>query len=130
MKTVLVVEDDHDVREVEVEILRRHGYMTDEARDGSEALEKIAKAKEEGRTVDLILLDISMPRMSGWQFLSARLRDPATAGTPIIVVSGTAGAEVGVGVTTVVACLFKPVDLHALLRVVARTLAEFSESIH
>lgn len=62
---VLVVEDDHDIRESVVDVLRNEGFETLEARHGAEALEQLRA--EKGPL--LVFLDLMMPRMSGWELL-------------------------------------------------------------
>jgi CheY-like chemotaxis protein len=82
--TVLVAEDDVDARRAVAGVLRDAGYTVIEAANGAEALQQ-AQAH---RDVDLIVLDMMMPVMDGWQFLAARMRDPQLRRTPTIVLSG------------------------------------------
>src|SRR5262245_36830107 len=63
--SVLVVEDDDGIRESIVEILRDEGYLVHEASNGREALEQL----KDGQRPCVVLLDLMMPVMSGWQFL-------------------------------------------------------------
>jgi CheY-like chemotaxis protein len=81
---VLVAEDDHDAREVLVALLRRHGYDAVSVANGREALEEIHRTSPPR----LVLLDLSMPIMDGWEFLGERERDPALRSIPVIVISG------------------------------------------
>ena len=62
---VLVVEDDHDIREILVDVLQNEGFDTVEAVHGLEALEKLKGEKEPV----LVFLDLMMPKMSGWELL-------------------------------------------------------------
>ena len=82
--TVLVVEDDEDTRSSTAELLRAFGYMVATAANGREAAALVAH----GRPPDVILLDLSMPVMSGWEFLLVVRRDRRLAGVPVIIVSG------------------------------------------
>jgi CheY-like chemotaxis protein len=85
MARVLVIDDEPDIRDGIAEILSAAGYEVLTASDGLEALEKA-----HGRlAVALILLDLVMPRMNGWQFRAAQKLDPAIARVPVIVVSAT-----------------------------------------
>lgn len=87
-KTVLIVEDEEAVRELEKFILEQQGYDVMEARDGLEGL-----AKAEFRKPDLILLDLMMPDVSGGRMFDEMKEHPATAGIPIVVVTGKPDAH-------------------------------------
>jgi CheY-like chemotaxis protein len=80
-RLVLVVDDHAGVRSTACEMIRSLGYITEEARSGEEGLEKIA-----ARTPDAVLLDVSLPGISGWEVLE-RIRDVAP-GTRVILSSG------------------------------------------
>lgn len=94
---ILLVDDDLDTLKLVGTTLEKQGYIIIAAKDGVEALEKVAE-----HTPDLILLDIMMPRMDGYE-VTRRLRsDPSTAGIPIILFTAkgqvedkVAGLEVG-----------------------------------
>jgi DNA-binding response OmpR family regulator len=85
---VLIVEDEEAVRELEKFILETQGYEVMEARDGLEGL-----AKAEFRKPDIILLDLMMPDVSGGRMYDEMMQHPATAGIPIIVVTGKPDAH-------------------------------------
>ncbi len=115
-KTVLVVDDEDDLRALFSMILGGAGYRIVEAGDGPEAI-KIACDDPP----DMILLDIRLPSMDGWEVLAELQRLPATASIPVIVVSAHAQAEnperaIGAGAR---AYLTKPVDRKKLLEAVA-----------
>src|ERR1700723_2629275 len=78
--TVLVVDDDPDIRLTLRQILREEGFRVREARDGLEALERIADEEP-----DLVLLDLMMPGINGWEVL-ATLRH-ARKDLPVVVLS-------------------------------------------
>lgn len=83
---ILVVDDDQAVRRVIVRSLQRMGYDVESATDGRQALQAI----HEGRPFDLVLLDLSMPEMSGQEFLEQfRLEDTQL---PVVIYSGVVGA--------------------------------------
>src|SRR5690349_23695253 len=87
--SVLVVEDDFDLRDALVPILEYEGHRVVSAANGKEALERL-------RTMpppSLILLDLMMPVMDGEQFRAQQLRDPALASIPVVIVSAHASAE-------------------------------------
>ena len=87
-KRILIVEDEEAVRELEKFILEQYGYEVTEARDGLEGL-----AKAEFRRPDLILLDLMMPDVSGGRMFEEMRKHPATAGIPIVVVTGKPDAH-------------------------------------
>jgi CheY-like chemotaxis protein len=109
---VLVVEDDSDLREVIADILRWEGIPVVVAQDGREALDHLTTHPQKPF---LILLDLMMPRMNGWQLLEHMDRDPALASLPVCIVSAS-----GHGKTRGRQLLRKPFQLEALLDVVAR----------
>ncbi len=79
---VLVVEDDPASREMLSRVLTREGYEVAEAENGSVALERIAERRPE-----LILLDLMMPVMDGFEFLEVLAREPQLASIPVIVIT-------------------------------------------
>lgn len=87
--SVLVVEDDPDIREALAEALGYEGYDVLLAENGQEALDVL---REHSRP-HVILLDLLMPVMSGWQFRQEQLADPALAGIPVVVVSASPPGE-------------------------------------
>jgi CheY-like chemotaxis protein len=112
-RSVLLVEDDLDVREALAEALTMEGHVVATARDGLEALQ-VARQ----RPPDLILLDLMMPRMTGWEFRAAQRVDPVLSSIPVVVVSACSrelAAEL-----EATAYLPKPFDLDKLLALVER----------
>ena len=83
MATLLVVEDEPDIRSAIAEVLRDEGHRVLEAGDGSEAL-GVLRA---GSRPDAIILDLMMPRLDGWGFRAAQLAEPDLARIPVLVVS-------------------------------------------
>lgn len=80
--TVLVSEDSDFIRRVICSTLKKSGYLTIEARDGSEARKLLATAN-----ADLILSDFNMPNLNGQELLEAARNEPATANTPVVILS-------------------------------------------
>ena len=78
-KSVLVVDDEEDVRSLVRELLERAGYRVLEARDGREGLRVLHEHKP-----DLIVLDVAMPELDGWQTLE-RIRD--VSGVPVLMLT-------------------------------------------
>lgn len=83
---LLLVEDDVDIRETLSDALGWEGYTVEVAAHGRAALDWLAK----GTHVDVILLDLMMPVMNGWEFRRAQLADPALANIPVVVLSASA----------------------------------------
>ncbi|HVV16873.1 MAG TPA: response regulator [Polyangia bacterium] len=109
---ILVVDDDDDARAGVVEILEHAQFQVRAARNGREALAEL----EAGLRPNLILLDLNMPVMDGWEFARLAAADPALADIPICMISG---AERSVGIPPqVVAVLRKPLEMTRLLSVV------------
>jgi CheY-like chemotaxis protein len=112
MPCVLIVEDDTDVREFMDVLLTTHGFETMTAANGREALERMKSKRP-----CLVLLDLMMPVMDGWQFRDEQLRQPELADIPVICV--TAVAEHSERLERLQApCLQKPVEFQTLLDVV------------
>jgi CheY-like chemotaxis protein len=107
-RTVLVVDDDELVRESLSLALELEGYATVLAAHGIDAL----IALRTGTRPDLILLDLEMPVMPGWEFRERQLADPAFRDIPVVVVSSS-HRQVSANRR-----LTKPFDLDHLLRTV------------
>lgn len=83
-KQVLVIEDDPTLRDSVAGLLQERGYAVDRAETGAAALDRLSA----GSRPSLILLDLMMPSMTGWDFLQRMRRDAALDGIPVIVLSG------------------------------------------
>jgi CheY-like chemotaxis protein len=114
---ILVVEDDAIMQKMALKILRSRGFSCELAVTGREAVAK-ARALHPG----LILMDLSLPEMNGWEATRALKADPALAGIPVVAV--TAHAMVGDKETAIAAgcaeCVTKPYELEELINVVER----------
>ncbi len=84
--TVMVVEDDALIRDAVIEILADEGIAAVGAHDGEDAL---AQLRADGVPPDVIVLDLMMPVMNGWQFRAEQLRDPRLARIPVVVMSAS-----------------------------------------
>lgn len=113
---VLIVDDDYGIREVMSEILEDAGYEVATAADGDEALRYLQAASS---LPCLILLDLMMPVMTGWEFRLAQQQDPRLAAIPVVALSARRSVTHETYTITVDAFLHKPVDLDHLLEVVA-----------
>jgi CheY-like chemotaxis protein len=107
--TIFIVEDDTDTREMLGRFLELEGYAVETAANGAQALQRLAG----GARVNLILLDLMMPVMDGWQFRKEQIRRAELAEIPVIVVS--AAGKDRIEKIDADAYLSKPVDLEELL---------------
>jgi two-component system, cell cycle response regulator DivK len=119
-RTVLIVEDNEDNRIVYSTILRHHGFRVSEALDGEEG---IAKAREE--LPDIILMDISIPVIDGWEVTQTLKRDELTRHIPVVALTahampGDRERAISVGCDGYLA---KPCEPRAVLAEVNRLLA-------
>ncbi|HYY46422.1 MAG TPA: response regulator [Candidatus Angelobacter sp.] len=114
---ILVVEDDTTMQKMTLKILRSRGFRSDLARNGKEALTMAAKLQP-----GLILMDLSLPEMNGWEATRALKADPALSQIPVVAI--TAHAMVGDRETAIAAgcteCLTKPYELEELIALVER----------
>lgn len=108
--TVLIVEDEEDLREMMREALESKGYSVVTAEEGQEALHKIDGIDH----LCLVLLDLLMPGMNGWDFFEKMRERPELAAVPVIVHS-SASSRAPAGVTRV---LQKPIMFERLISVV------------
>ena len=115
---ILVVEDDQDIRETLASVLTDEGYSVVPAANGAEA---IAYIRGEGASRPrLILLDLMMPVMNGWEF-SAELRNhEGGAAIPVVVLTGDANVDDTAAELGAADLLRKPISLKTLLELVAR----------
>lgn len=118
-RTVLVVDDNDDIRELIRFTLEMKGYQVVEAGNGQEAVELAARMYPA-----IILMDLSMPVLDGYEATRRILAQPALSSTPIVAVSGHCDVqnmekalEAGC-----IECISKPVDFSAVLEIVSRHL--------
>jgi CheY-like chemotaxis protein len=114
--TILIVEDDFDVRESLSEALRDEGYAIECAVDGEQALEYLRNGGRPG----LILLDLMMPRMSGSEFRMVQKVDPQLQHLPVVLLSADGAMEEKAKALETDGALRKPIDLEQLLKVIER----------
>lgn len=113
---ILLVEDDFAIRETVADVLESEGFEVACVANGREALSRLG---EDGSArPGVILLDLMMPVMDGWEFRTAQRSDPRLAGIPVVVLS--AGAEGSLARLAPAAYLPKPFELDRLLDVVGR----------
>ena len=108
--SILVVEDEADARSAMIDILELCGYSAVPAANGKEALDYLRNSPS---LPSLIILDLLMPEMDGWQFRSEQVKDPDLAAVPVVVVTAFGGANIEAN-----EILIKPVDVDRLLNIV------------
>jgi CheY-like chemotaxis protein len=115
---VLVVDDEAAIRHVARILLSHHGYDVVVARDGKEAIERLS-----GRSPDLIVLDLHMPVMNGWQFRAEQRRlPPSIASIPVLLMAGEADAEACAATLDAIGVVKKPFAAYALLDAVGAAI--------
>jgi CheY-like chemotaxis protein len=115
-KTIMIVEDDISIREVLQESLESEGFLTVQAENGKEGLDKLASIPKPS----VILLDMMMPVMDGRKFLDIVKQDPNLKTIPIIVVSANASPVQANGAH---AFIPKPIDFDYLMLTIRRLQA-------
>src|SRR5215471_12810097 len=115
---ILVVEDDTDMRESLVEIIRSEGYAVAASCDGRAAMDRLCGCVE---LPVLIILDFMMPRMDGWQFLAERQNNPRLRAIPVVGITAAQSLErkgrIPEGVAEI---LRKPFSVEAILGSIER----------
>jgi len=114
---ILIVDDEPTIRSMLGELLEDEGYPTTLAVDGADALAQLTAGPEPPR---LILLDVMMPRMNGWEFLRALQSYPTLNHIPVIILSAQTVRPQQIATANVVTHLTKPINLERLLDLVER----------
>lgn len=114
--SVLIVEDDRDIREAIAEVLMLEGYRATTASNGKAALDHLRGPAKNSKPC-LILLDLMMPVMNGWEFLVAQRSDPALRNIPVMICSAVGDQAKFPGIVEI---LRKPIDLDELIGLVKR----------
>lgn len=116
-RLVLIVEDDLDCREAIVLCLSEHGFKTQTAKNGIEALEALGTSD----LPDVILLDLRMPELDGWTLVERMREHPMLANLPVVALSGSAFGPVSADAFH--AFLTKPFDADVLVQTLHRVIA-------
>jgi CheY-like chemotaxis protein len=115
---VLVVEDDHSTREMYRKELSLGGFRVIAVADGLDALRTI----DAGDVPDVVVLDLSLPRIDGRDIYSELQTRPETSGIPVVIVTGSDVSDVDAAAFRFL--LRKPVDPHALTSIIDRALRQ------
>ena len=112
---VFIVDDDNDVRNALAELLEAEGFSVDGAANGREALVRLRSG---GAHPAVILLDLMMPGMDGWDFRTEQMRDPDLASVPVVIVSAAGFSAESIRLQfRPAAYVVKPIEHAALLDV-------------
>jgi len=120
MTAILLVEDDLDIRIDLADLLRNEGYQVATAGNGQEALDWL---HADGNQANLILLDLMMPVMNGWDFRGHQLEEPDLSDVPVVLLSGAGDVARHAMALQAAGYLIKPLRLESLLRIVSRLCA-------
>jgi two-component system copper resistance phosphate regulon response regulator CusR len=123
LKTILIIEDETEIRNFIARVLELEGYNVFEAGDGTSGMEII-----KDKPVSLVLLDLRLPGIDGWSILREIKRKPELSTIPVIVLTAIAETmqrkrTLRMGATSY---LIKPLSAHSLSRAVASVLHEKS----
>jgi two-component system chemotaxis response regulator CheY len=113
-KNILIVDDDLYLCEIIADVLEAEGHATRTASNGLEALERVREEKP-----DLLLLDLMMPVMSGWELAAAIRSSPEWSNIPMIIITADYHIERKQEETGARAVITKPFDIDQLVSVVA-----------
>jgi CheY-like chemotaxis protein len=114
--TVLVVDDDYAVLDSMKDVLEDEGYEVLLAANGLEALKELRR----GVRPDVILLDLMMPVMNGWEFRKEQLQDGSLAAIPTIIITAHNRAEESAAELKAASCIRKPVRPDTLLEAIGK----------
>jgi CheY-like chemotaxis protein len=115
---ILVVDDDPAILDIVCWTLEDEGYVTQRAQDGLEALAAVRRAPP-----DLILLDLRMPRLNGWELYQILLTEPVAKDIPVIIMTADQTTALGWTAPTTVQLLPKPFSLDDLIHTVSSALS-------
>jgi CheY-like chemotaxis protein len=116
---LMIVDDDEDLRNALAFIMTAHGYQVAAFGDARQAL----RALEADVTPFLILLDLMMAGMSGWEFRAAQLENPRLSAIPVVILTAANTLSDGVHPLPDIEVMAKPFELDALLALVRRYAA-------
>lgn len=117
---ILIVEDDEDIRDELASLLRSQGHEVATAEHGLAAR---AWLKQSEVLPKIILLDLMMPVMDGWQFRAEMLQDAALANIPVLVLSGAAEVREEAAALAAAGYVTKPFKVASLFEAIQRTLS-------
>jgi CheY-like chemotaxis protein len=118
-RRIVIVDDELDLRQTLAELFIQHGYDVSVAANGAEALRLLGRA----RVPNVILLDLMMPVMDGWQLTTELAKYPAFRKIPVLLVSAVHDLNDHARQLRAAAALNKPFAVSSVLELVARHCA-------
>ena len=115
VQTVLVVDDDDSIQSMVKHLLEREGFRVALCSNGREALDYLRKSPD---LPALILLDLRMPVMSGWEFRAVQKQDPRLSTVPVVVITSVSTAESDIASISAAAYVKKPIQVGVLMNTV------------
>jgi CheY-like chemotaxis protein len=112
---LLLIDDDRRFQQALTRALSIEGYQVECAANGAEGLEWLSRC---AGLPELIILDLAMPVLDGWRFLTVRANDPRLAKVPVVIISRSTGNDERGALAGAAAVLTKPFRIEALLDVV------------
>jgi len=119
-KHILIIEDDEVILSLLKELLESENYYISTAENGEIALELLSEKKPKP---DLILLDLMMPVMNGFQFMKKQSEDPEIKNIPVVVMSADSQIKEKLRDTTAVTFFRKPVKIATIIEIIERLTA-------
>lgn len=113
---ILIVEDDPEIRDELAELLRDDGHEVETSADGAAAMAWLERAS---RLPALILLDLMMPALNGWEFRKRQRGDPRLSGVPVVVMSGAGDVKSEALALEADGVLLKPFDAAAVAEAIS-----------
>ena len=110
---ILVVDDESAIRDLLLHLLKREGHLVQGCENGKQALELLGVIPE---LPQIIILDLNMPVLDGWQFRVAQAKDPRLAAIPVIVITSAQTAEADIQSAKAAAFIVKPIQTNTLLK--------------
>jgi two-component system response regulator MprA len=129
-KTVLVVDDDRDIREAMADALEAEGYRVATASDGLDALRWLRSQPDDASLASLILLDLMMPNMDGVAFRREQSLDRKLRSIPVVLLSADMSVREKARAIEAAAYVMKPVELEVLLEVIQQHLSPGAAHSH
>jgi two-component system chemotaxis response regulator CheY len=114
---ILIVDDELSIREMMADLRADEGYSVQTAIDGVDALAQLHTSSD---LPELIVLDLMMPRMNGWEFRAALRQDPALASIPVVVLSAHPDVAQMSQTLSVAEYLPKPIHIDRLLAIIQK----------
>lgn len=126
-KHILIIEDDEVILSLLKELLESENYYISTADNGEMAFVVLAKEKSKP---DLILLDLMMPVMNGFQFMKKQSEDPELKNIPVVVMSADSQIKEKLRNTTAITFFRKPVKIATIIEIIERLTSERVSSEH